>query len=256
MQIKNCLFSQADNFNFCPECGAKVIHNRLTFNNLWKAAIARYFDIDNTFLKTFVYLISKPDVVIDGYIQGVRKKYINPISYFAFALTLVGLQIFLIRKFIPGSLDYSNLVAEGQQEFMRQSMDFLNEYTSVITMLFIPVYALMARIVFLRNKTYNYTELLVVFLYYSAEIAFISFLPTLILLAAGLNYGQISPYFLLFQFLFGAYYIMKLYSLSWKGLILRILLFLPVLIVFYLIAVIITSVVLTWIGIEPAGSNS
>lgn len=251
MECKNCLYVQPDDFDYCPECGAKVIRNRLTFKNLWNDAVRRYFDIDNTVLKSFVHLITQPEVVIDGYIHGVRKKYINPISYFAFALTLAGLQVFLIQKLFPNAYDYSSLAAEGQEEFMRDSMDFIKEYTSVINMLFIPVYALMARIVFLRNKKYNYTELLVVFLYYAAEITFITFVPILFAIGLGANYGELSPYVMVFQILFGAYYIKRLYALNWKGLILKTLLFFVVLLVFYVIAVAIATVMLIWQGIIP-----
>lgn len=251
MECKNCLYVQPDDFDYCPECGAKVIRNRLTFKNLWNDAVRRYFDIDNTVLKSFVHLITQPEVVIDGYIHGVRKKYINPISYFAFALTLAGLQVFLIQKLFPNAYDYSSLAAEGQEEFMRDSMDFIKEYTSVINMLFIPVYALMARIVFLRNKKYNYTELLVVFLYYAAEITFITIVPILIAIGLGANYGELSPYVMVFQILFGAYYIKRLYALNWKGLILKTLLFFVVLLVFYVIAVAIATVMLIWQGIIP-----
>ena len=251
MECKNCLHTESKDFDFCPECGAKVIRNRLTFKNLYNDAIERYFDIDNTFLKTFIHLITRPEVVIDGYINGVRKKYINPVSYFAFAITLAGLQVFLIQKFFPGAYDYTSLAAEGQEEFMRQSMDMIKEYSSVITMLFIPVYALMARIVFLKNDRYNYTELLVVFLYYAAEITYISFIPMLVAIALGANYGELSPYTLVLQVLFGAYYIKRLYRLSWKGILLRSLLFLVVLLVFYVIAVAIATVILIYLGMIP-----
>ena len=251
MECKNCLYVQADDFDYCPVCGAKVIRKRLTFKNLWDDALRRYFDIDNTFLKTFVHLITQPEVVIDGYIRGVRKKYINPISYFAFALTLAGLQVFLIQKLFPSAYDYSSLATEGQEEFMRDSMDFIKEYTSLINMLFIPVYALMARIVFFRNKRYNYTELLVVFLYYAAEITFISFIPMLIAIGFGVNYGQLSPYVMIFQIIFGAYYIKRLYTLSWKGIALKSLLFFVVLLVFYVIAVAIATAILIWQGVIP-----
>lgn len=251
MECKNCLNSQSKNFDYCPECGAKVIRNRLTLKNLWTDIIESYFDIDNTFLQTFLHLITKPEVVIDGYIQGVRKKYINPISYFAFALTLAGLQIFLISKFFPNAYDFSNIAASGQEEFMRTMMNSIQEYSSLINMLLIPVYALMARIVFINIKRYNYTELVVVFLYFAAEVSFISFIPFMALFALGFNYGQLSPFAMVFQVLLAAYFLKRLYSLSTKGIIFRTLFFLVVLSVFYIITVLITAVLLFAFGLLP-----
>ena len=256
MECRNCLKSQSDEFDYCPECGAKVIRNRLTFKNLRNDLIERYFDIDNTFLKTFKHLISKPEIVIDGYIQGVRRKYINPISYFAFALTLAGLQIYFVQKFFPTAYDISDITASGQEELSRKSMEFVQEYSGIINMLFIPVYALMARIVFFNIKKYNYTELLVVFLYYGAEVAFITFIPLILLFAFGMNYGQISLNTILAQVIFGAYYVKRLYNLSLKGLVLRTLFFLVVLLVFYIIAVIITTAILIAFDLIPVPAQT
>ena len=251
MDCKNCQNSLPAEADYCPECGAKVIRNRLTMRNLWNDVVSKYLDIDNRFLKTFAHLLSKPEVVIDGYIHGTRKKYVNPISYFALALTLAGLQVFLTQKFFPEAYDMSAVTAEGQEELMNTVMGAMQEYSAVLTMIMIPVYALMARIVFLRNKKYNYTELLVVFLYYASEVGFLTFIPFLFLHIFGLNYADISMYALLFQVILGAYYIKRLYDLSTKGIILKTLLFLLVLVVFYVISVFITSILLVVTGNMP-----
>ena len=57
-----------------------------------------FFSVDNKLLKTFLHLFSKPEAVIVGFIEGTRKKYINVVQYFAIALTLIGLQVFLMEK--------------------------------------------------------------------------------------------------------------------------------------------------------------
>jgi hypothetical protein len=251
MECKNCQHTEAEAFDFCPSCGAKVIHNRLTFKNLSVDIAERVFDIDNTFLKTFLHLLSQPEIVIDGYIQGIRKRYINPISYFAFALTLAGLQIFLVKKFFSNAYDFSSIAASGQEEFMSTMMNSIQEYSSLITMLMIPVYALMARIVFINIKKYNYTELVVVFLYFAAEVSFISFIPFMVLIALGFNYGQLSPVATVLQILIAAYYLKRLYALSTKGIILRTLFFLVILTMFYIVAILITLVLMFVFGILP-----
>ena len=251
MECKNCANLRDTEFDYCPQCGAKVIRNRLTFRNLWNDIIHRYFDIDNTFLRTFIHLITKPEEVIDGYIHGVRKKYVNPVSYFAFALTLAGLQVFLIRKFFPNAYDISTITTNGQEEFANTMMASIQEYSSLITMLMIPVYALMARIVFFNVKKYNYTELVVVFLYFGAEIGLISFLPTMALLVMGFSFGDMTLWTLLLQIIFAAYYLKRLYKLSTKGILLRTLFFLVVLAVFYIAAVVVTVIIMMSLGILP-----
>jgi len=61
-----------------------------------------------------VQLFKAPEDVIVGYINGVQKKYINPISFFGLALTLSGLSIFIIKKFYIQHLDFSEMF-EGMQ---------------------------------------------------------------------------------------------------------------------------------------------
>ncbi|TXE18650.1 DUF3667 domain-containing protein [Psychroserpens burtonensis] len=40
----------------------------------------------------------KPEAVIDSYVQGVIKRYVNPISFFGISLSLNGLSLFIIKK--------------------------------------------------------------------------------------------------------------------------------------------------------------
>lgn len=91
MQCQNCSTIITQNGNYCPNCGAKVIRNRITMRNLITDFSEEFLSFDNKFLKTFIDLFKKPEVVIGGYISGVRKKYVNAISYFAIALTITGL---------------------------------------------------------------------------------------------------------------------------------------------------------------------
>ena len=98
MNCKNCQTPQRTDFNYCPACGAKVVVNRLSFKNLTYDISERFFDLDNTFIKTVAQLCIQPEKVIDAYIQGVRKRYLNPISHLGIALTLSGILIFTMQK--------------------------------------------------------------------------------------------------------------------------------------------------------------
>ena len=86
MDCKNCSFLIQENDNFCPSCGGKVIHNRLTIKNLFEHFSEQFLNYDNKFLQTFIHLFTKPEVVIGGYINGTRKKYVNAISFFAISV--------------------------------------------------------------------------------------------------------------------------------------------------------------------------
>ncbi|MEJ2162903.1 MAG: DUF3667 domain-containing protein, partial [Robiginitalea sp.] len=107
MICKNCEGSLRTDFGYCPQCGAKIVGKRLTFRGILSDFVIIVFDIDNSFIRTFTHLFSKPEAVINGYISGVRKKHLNPISYMGIALTLSGLIVFLIQKYYRSLFDFT-----------------------------------------------------------------------------------------------------------------------------------------------------
>src|SRR5690606_26236828 len=140
------------NHDYCGSCGGKVIRNRLTIKNLFADFSQQFLNYDNTFLKTFIALFKKPEDVIGGYINGTRKKYVNAITYFAIALTLSGLQIFILNKFFPEVMNLKSMSLEGMEDMQQDNMAFMQEYQSILYMLMVPVYALISKFVFLKFK--------------------------------------------------------------------------------------------------------
>ena len=77
MECKNCKGLISLSISYCPNCGAKIIKNRLTVKNLFGSFVAQFLNYDNKFLQTFISLFTKPEKVIGSYINGTRKKYVN-----------------------------------------------------------------------------------------------------------------------------------------------------------------------------------
>lgn len=224
MDCKNCGINLISETNFCNNCGAKVIHNRLTVRNIFEDFSEQFLNYDNKFLLTFTKLFTDPNDVIGGYINGARKKYVNVISYFAIAITFSGIQIFIINKFFPEVMDLSAISAEGTEEFSNRNLQFINEYQSIIMMLNIPVYAFLAKLVFLKKKKFNYTELMVIFAYILSQISIIGAVYTIICAAFGITLGYSEPILGAVLVLYSAYCLKKLYGLTMKGILLRTLL--------------------------------
>ena len=76
MDCKNCGYHLDPTEKYCHKCGARVIHNRLTTKGLMSQLGEEFLNYDNKLLKTFKDLVKKPEVVIDGFINGC----INPSS--------------------------------------------------------------------------------------------------------------------------------------------------------------------------------
>ena len=248
MTCKNCHKNIQETDNYCPDCGAKVIRNRITMRNLLGDFSEEFLSFDNKFLKTFIDLFKKPEVVIGGYISGVRKKYVNAISYFAIALTLTGIEWFIINRFFPEVMDLSAATVEGAEERASEVLGFIQEYISIIMMLFVPAYALMSRLVFLRNKKYNYTEHLVIFMFIIAQLSIFGGLTNLIVAFFGVSIGELAYVNLPIQVIYTAYCLKRLYSLSLLGIVLRTMLFIGIFIVLYIMLIIGVLIVLFLVG--------
>jgi predicted amidophosphoribosyltransferase len=87
MNCKNCNSKLSENNNFCSECGAKIVKERITVKRL----LSSFFNAlgwDSNFFITLRSLLSNPQSVLKEYISGTRKKYTNPFTFFAISLTI------------------------------------------------------------------------------------------------------------------------------------------------------------------------
>ena len=221
MECKNCLKSQPYDFNFCPECGAKVIRNRLTLKNLGQDIVQRVFDLDNTFIKTFRDLTIRPDKVIDSYVQGIRRKYLNPIGYFGIALTLSGLLLFLMRRFFRESMDYDVMDQGVNPELMNKVMNVLFDLNTLLFIIYIPIFAICARLTF-NKKNYNLTEHSVFYMYILAHWSIITFpISVLTLIFSTEDYLLIGFPMLIVLIAYAIFAMQRLHRFSTPQLILR-----------------------------------
>ena len=225
---KNCQNELSDIAFYCHRCGAKVIRNRLTPGNLITYTIEAWFNIDNSFLQTLVTLFTDPKEVIHGYITGLRKKYMNPISYMTIAITLSGLVVLLMQKYV-GEFEFDmmnqNLNQERFQEFNRKVMDFTYDFHALLFLLYVPVFALAGWLTF--NKVgYNLTEYFVVIIYNQAQYSIVSFPITLMILFTDAeNYLSWALAFSVFMVGLIIYSIQMLNRFSWGAFLLRMIVF-------------------------------
>ncbi|WP_323788799.1 DUF3667 domain-containing protein [Psychroserpens sp.] len=255
MDCKNCNTPLASDQKFCSECGAKVINNRLTIKHITSEFSSQFLNYDNKFLKTFFDLFTKPEAVIDGYIKGTRKKYINVIQYLAISLTLLGLQLFILNKFFPDFYnavftDSQNLFAmypeenrEEMEKFMTSYYSFINEYQSLIYVIGIPLTAFVTRLTFLREKLYNFTEHIVLNTYITAQYVVFSFFAYLFFAIFNLNISILVTLSLLLYVLYYGFVFYKTHKLSIATIILRFLLSIAIICTVFILIFIIGIIV-------------
>lgn len=227
MLCKNCETNLNEKSDFCYQCGAKVIRNRLTIRNLFEHFSEQFLNYDNKFLLTIKHLFSKPEIVINGYVEGVRKKYINPITFFAISLTISGLYLFIIQKFFPNAMDFSQLYAdENTQKIPAKTSSITLEYHSLLYFVLIPVLALISWVLFLKNN-FNFTEHIVIYLYTMSMGSIITSIGSiLILLTIPDIFFITSVLSILFLILFHCYLLKRVFQLNTTQIIIKTILFL------------------------------
>jgi len=219
MDCKNCGHSLRSDFRYCPNCGAKIIHNRLTIKNIWQDLSFQVFNLDNTLIKTFRHLFSKPDVVVESFINGTRKKYMNPISYFAIAITLSGLLFYVLRN-----IYHVNLTEGGFNGQKGPKMDFIFDYQGLLSYLFLPLYATLTWILFLDKRKLNYTEHLITNAYITAQTSFVQVIICLPLFGIlDINYQNFNLYALFIMIAYQFYVFSRVHKIGAGSTILRAL---------------------------------
>ncbi len=212
---------------FCSNCGGKRMYNRVTWRNLFEDFVDRFLNIENAFLKTFIGLFKKPEDVIGGYLQGMRKKYLSAFSYFAIALTLAGFSAFIIKNWfledmIQAQTDFYNGPTADLQKAMTSGwVRSMMDYQSLVYFTTIPILALISRLVFWNYKKYNLVEHFVIYLYSYSHIAIISVMIGLLFIwnqSIYQVYGLISP---LFMIIYITYVLKRLYNLSIESTVLK-----------------------------------
>lgn len=159
MACKNCNNVISEQDNFCNDCGAQIIKHRLTLKYLFSEFYQSFFSIDsNKPLRTFVDLFKKPEDVIGGYINGVRKEYVHAFGYFTIAVTITTLFYFVALKFFPnnfaGVLELVQ-IDRAQIEFGKKIQNSIFQYQTLFLFLSIPFLAMISWIVFFNKRKYK-----------------------------------------------------------------------------------------------------
>ena len=226
MVCKNCNNTLTENSSFCDSCGERTTFKRLTVKSLILSFLNQFFSIDNKLFKTVKDLFVKPDIVIASYIDGFRKRYINVIPYLALIITLIGFQFFILKKFFPELLVVDMEINTGESPFSFQAItDAINKNQGLITIISIPIYALISRLVFIDKKKYNLAEHFVIITYASSQLYLLIFFVIFLTLPLGVSYFDISTYISIPMFFYMLLVYKRIYKLSFGNSFLRSLLY-------------------------------
>lgn len=253
MECKNCKKSLSVSDKFCNNCGAKVIDHRITMGHLATEMKSGFFSIDSSKpVRTFTNMILKPEEVIDGYIGGTRKKFIHAFGYFTIAIILSSFFYFIVQNFFPNAMDAAYELyganQQAQQEMATNIQKKVFEYQSLLFYILVPIMALMSYVIFYNKRKYNYAEHLILNLYTYSQISIISVLLYFATIWNQTLFSYVQVFSLFLQIGFYSYVVIRVFKLSLKQYILKLLLFLGILFVVYIGAIIIVIVVIIATG--------
>ena len=257
MNCKNCIIELTENDNYCNNCGAKVVKERITIKSLFSNFLEA-LGWDSNFFTTIRYLISKPQIIIKEYINGTRKKYTNPFTFFAISLTIslfvfshYSEQLFLmssttnlqqtneIESVSPSRTNKQNnsvklFGSKNKTEFLKNFINLQLKYYNLISFLSLPLLTLIAYFVF--GKPYNYGEHLIINTYFQSITTFIGVVLFIFALLTKINLFKYAEGV---TFLYYSYAYKKIYELSFGKLLLKILKFFGILLLLFFIFIII-----------------
>jgi hypothetical protein len=114
---KNCLNCGAEvEERFCPNCGQENVEVRPKFHHLISHFFADLFHYDSGFWKTMKTLLFRPGVIVNDYLSGKRKTYVEPVKLYIF----VSFVAFFLPHFLPN-------FASDETMVLKQSIETNNE---------------------------------------------------------------------------------------------------------------------------------
>ncbi|PQJ80743.1 DUF3667 domain-containing protein [Polaribacter porphyrae] len=189
MNCKNCNQPLSKEAHFCNNCGAKVVLNRIDFKNLLLDFFIVNFGVDSRFFLTIRKMATHPEDVLNEYLEGVRRRYVNP---FAFLAVGAALSLIIFNYFaddfiaIQSNVNSENIehlkkaaekdvekteglsekevkklkiekkTAQFQLDLMESMWDFMLRYFNLLTFVFLLIYAVLSKWTFW--KPHNFGE--------------------------------------------------------------------------------------------------
>lgn len=278
MNCKNCGYHLVNTAEFCHNCGARVVNERLNLKKLIQDFFNKVFGWENNYFKTFKNMVISPDEVVADYIRGVRKRHMSPITFLLIGTTIATLvfnmfsekyeelnsSAFLDEDTYRSLYDPTDRVDDltspdeikkyeeefkaykkRQEEFQTKWSNGILKYFNLAAFAFMPLYTLISMLVF-GWKKYNYSEHLIINCY----IQGLSMIGTTLLFVLAL---LINPTIYLFGVIVAIFYYSftykKLYALSLGKLLLKIVKFLIILIFAFLIVTVLGSILVFALGL-------
>lgn len=200
--MKNCLNCGTQVLgNYCPECGQSAATGKLKWKNILDDLIHTFTHADKSLLGTTRHMILRPGVVLQEYIDGKRKKYQSPISYFIIWVTLS----ILCHRMIIHKIGFHPVYLEGLTFSSQESTKIFINHGQWLNILSFPLMGLLLYLI-LSKGLYSYIESLAI-TSYTMSTTYMFFAVFYLVWGGLLSFNVLHWKFYLFQIIFTNFFI-------------------------------------------------
>ncbi len=165
---KNC--GQPVQDLYCSHCGQKIVVERITFSFLWSEIFHFFTHIEHGFLYTSFRMLVAPGKTVTSFIDGKRKKYQSPVSYYLIWVTIFILFLYWMEVTFGENTVINYADYWGPSGATKLAISHLSFILTII----IPFQALYLYLLVTRHQ-YNYFESLVAAIYLVGSVIMLQF---------------------------------------------------------------------------------
>ncbi|HEX9981397.1 MAG TPA: DUF3667 domain-containing protein [Flavobacterium sp.] len=174
---KNCEIPLTAGYKFCPNCSQNAHLHRLSLHEVFHEAIHYFTHADKGIFQLLRDLTIKTGGVAREYVDGKRKKYYPPLSFFLLVVTVYVLAINLDgspqTETIKEQPELSHIKDPVKKQKMvemfrrrDEAVIFIQKHSNIVSMLILPLSTFFFWL-FYRKGRYNYTEHMIAGMYMS-----------------------------------------------------------------------------------------
>ncbi len=166
VRCKNCALGYKG--YYCPRCGQSADNKRFTFRNFFLDSLIQSLELEGGAFGTLKQLTLNPGALILGYVQGKRIGKLNPARFLFISgaiATFISLRYTIFEVGQNDILtDHQHNIPAGFEkigtwywENFELFWPVVNEYTTLVNILSIPIFALFSYLLFVK-AAFNYVE--------------------------------------------------------------------------------------------------
>lgn len=149
----NCENKMEASFRFCPTCGQETHDRIVTFKSFISDFLGDYFTFDSKIFRSIIPLFSKPGFLTNEYLAGKRVKYILPLRLYIF----ISIVFFLLLSLESATeqLSHQDYSETSGDEIPAEFFDsFFNNLLPKFFFVLLPLFALILHGLYYRSKQF------------------------------------------------------------------------------------------------------